>query len=474
MTGRQWRYGAAMMPHLVAGAAGPKELVPLHADVAPTGVLDDCLDARGNQERGDDELDDGHGVEGSVLEAAEEVLSNPVVPDASNSEQFKRLWGSMQLHEAVLDTFCRMAVLSGRLMGDNVANTTTLSESEINNLDKEARCFIVDYLDVLFGPANTTKAHRAANHLRSHLFNHGNLWCGDTSENEGLHRVCKRMFSRSNKRGPTLVLQMMRACETQVEVLRELEDVEEQVGDAVGLGGDLIDSLLESDVDDGGRAAAGRMGGQDFNLMPVKVIPRSRRGNRQMVAELAAQPGLGNLAAALGVSGDSLLVVAQSISFFCKFEWGSPSVVQTAWATASFEGRPRYDHLRFLDSGGMVQFGAIRLVVRVVDGEGEDFVLVHLLQRAAALPRCSLSRTGCERLRWSFVRPDDAWPALVKVPLVNFLRLEHVVPDFRDLAERMGLRSRPSTVPDTPEERHAQRFFTNAYFPWTSREQHPR
>jgi len=208
--------------------------------------------------------------------------------------------------------------------------------------------------------------------------------------------------------------------------------------------------------------------------MPVKMIPRSRRGNRQMVAELAAQPGLGNLAGALGVPGDSLLVVAQSISFFCKFEWGSPSVVQTAWATASFEGRPRYDHVRFLASGGMVLFGAIRLVVRMVDGEGEDFVLVHLLQRAAALPRCSLSRTGCERLSWSFVRPDDAWPALVKVPLVNFLRLEHVVPDFRDLAERRGLRSRPSTVPDTPEERHAQRFFTNAYFPWTSREQHPR
>jgi len=468
-----------MMPHLVAGAVGPKERAPRHAEVAPVRLRGDARDGRGEEECGDNELDDGYGAEGAVLEAAEEALSDPVVPDTSTSEQFKRLWGSAPLHAAVLDTFCRMAVLSGRLMGDNVSQTTLLSEADIESLDEEARCFIVDYLDVLFGPANTTKAHRVANHLRAHLLNHGNLWAGDTSENEGLHRVCKRMFLRSNKRGPTLILQMMRACETQVEVLRELKDAEGEsehgAGDAaaaVGAGADLLDVLSGREGVEGDWVAAGGVQG-DVDPTLVRVLPRSRRGNRQLVAELATRPGLGGLAAALGLSDDSLLVVAQSLSFFCRFEWGSPSAVQTAWATDSYDGRPRFDHLRFLDGGGREQFGALRLVVRMVDGKGEDFVLVHLFRRAAALPNCSLTRTGCQRLAWSFARPDDAWPELVKVPLVNFLRLEHVVPDFRDLADRRGLRARPSTVPDTQGERHAQRFFTNAYFPWTSREQHP-
>jgi len=467
-----------MMPRLVAGAVGPKEFALRHAEVAPVGPCGDARDGRGEEEGGNHELDDGYGAEGAVLEAAEEALPDPVVPDTSTSVQFKRLWGSAPLHEAVLDTFCRTVVLSGRLMGDNVSQTTLLTEADIDSLDQEARCFIVDYLDVLFGPENTTKAHRVANHLRTHLRKHGNLWAGDTSENEGLHRVCKRMFLRSNKRGPTLILQMMRACETQVEVLRELNDVGGESGngagdaEGVGAGADLLDVLLGREGSDGDWVVAGVVQG-DVDPTPVQVLPRSRRGNRQVVAELATRPGLGGLAATLGLSDNSLLVVAQSLSFFCKFEWGSPSVVQTAWATDSYDGRPRFDHLRFLDGGGSEQFGALRLVVRMVDGKGEDFVLVHLFRRAAALSGCSLTRTGCQRLAWSFARPDDAWPELVKVPLVNFLRLEHVVPDFRDLADRRGLRARPTTVPDTQGERHAQRFFTNAYFPWTSREQHP-
>eukprot|EP00168_Porphyra_purpurea_P017247 TRINITY_DN5885_c0_g1_i2.p1 TRINITY_DN5885_c0_g1~~TRINITY_DN5885_c0_g1_i2.p1 ORF type:complete len:457 (-),score=55.69 TRINITY_DN5885_c0_g1_i2:244-1614(-) len=196
MTGQQWRYAAAMMPHLVAGAVSPKELPPVDADVAPAGSCVPTSERRGDEECGDDELDDGHGDGSAVFEAAEEVLADPVVPDTSTSADYKRLWGSAPLHEAVLNVFCRMVVLSEKLMGDNVAETTVLSETAINALDEEARSVIVDYLDILFGPANTTKAHRVAEHLRSHLFSHGNLWAGDSSENEGLHRICKRMFLR--------------------------------------------------------------------------------------------------------------------------------------------------------------------------------------------------------------------------------------------------------------------------------------
>eukprot|EP00168_Porphyra_purpurea_P011698 TRINITY_DN2985_c0_g1_i1.p2 TRINITY_DN2985_c0_g1~~TRINITY_DN2985_c0_g1_i1.p2 ORF type:complete len:118 (+),score=19.01 TRINITY_DN2985_c0_g1_i1:282-635(+) len=116
---------------------------------------------------------------------------------------------------------------------------------------------------------------------------------------------------------------------------------------------------------------------------------------------------MGGVAAALGLSGGSHLVVAQSLSLLSTFEWGSPSVLQTAWATDSYDGRRRLDHLRFLDGDGRERFGACRLVVRLVDGVGENFVVVHLLRWVAALPCCSLTRTGCRLLAWSFPRPVD-------------------------------------------------------------------
>lgn len=61
-----------------------------------------------------------------------------------------------------------------------------------------------------------------------------------------------------------------------------------------------------------------------------------------------------------------------------------------------------------------------------------------------------------------------AFPVLSLVPLKDVQRLEHVVPDFGDLCARYGLRGTPTTIPDTPRERLQQRYFTNAFFRWTS------
>jgi len=458
MTGRQWRYAAVMMPHIIAGIGGPAEVACPHPNAAPTAVPI-AAHVHGRAARiADDMLDDGHGPDGAVLEAGEEVLPDPTVPDMATSAEYQRVFGTSPLHEAVLDVYCRMAVLSGKLMGDNVCDATVMTEAQMRDLDDEARSFIVDYLDVLFGPVNTTKAHRLASHMLSYLLQQGNLWVGDTSENEALHRVCKRMFVRSNKRGPTMILQMMRAAESQTEVLREMHDTEDAAEAS-------IDSFLGQ--------ASGSLRTTEVDLELHRVLPRSRRGNRFTVADLSALPGMGSLVAALGVPQSTSVVVAPSISFFCVFEWGAPAVVQTAHATESYEGRPRYDFLRFLDAGGLKRVGWVRLVVRMVDGEGDDFAVVRLLEPAPPRPHCSLTRFGCERLAWSFPDACADWPTLVKVPLSCFLRLEHVVPDFRDLGDRRGLRARPSTVPDDAAERHASHFFTNAFMPWTSRAQHP-
>jgi len=144
---------------MMAGVGGPAQELPArHTDVAPTQTF---LQRRSSVDN--EELEDGHGPDGVALEAAEEVLPDPIVPDTMSSDKYRRLYGDDLLHVAVLDVYCRMAALGGRLMGDNIADTTRMSERQMRALADEARDFIVDHVDLLFGPVHTTKAHRLAN-----------------------------------------------------------------------------------------------------------------------------------------------------------------------------------------------------------------------------------------------------------------------------------------------------------------------
>lgn len=64
--------------------------------------------------------------------------------------------------------------------------------------------------------------------------------------------------------------------------------------------------------------------------------------------------------------------------------------------------------------------------------------------------------------------PSTGYPTLAVVPIAHIRRLEHVVPDFEALCDRVGLIATHASLPDTPRERDLQRFFPNAFFPWTS------
>jgi len=303
MTGRLWRHGLPMMPHMIAGVGGPLRERPVrHHDAAPTTVAAaDRRTGRGEQE----ELDDGHGQDGAVLEPAEEALPDPTVPDVVSSARYQALFGDLPLHEAVLDAYCRMAALGGRLMGDNIADTVHMSEQQMREVASEATLFVTEYVDVLFGPAHTTKAHRLAAHLLAALLDNGNLWEGDTSENDGLHGPCKRMYKRTNKRGPTIVLQMMRAAEAQTEVLRELR------GASLG-GGEGIQDLLEDEAE-----------ASDVPTAPVPVLARSHRGLRETVSTAAQRLGMESLGALQQQPPDCMVVLSPSFNFFCTFEWGA-------------------------------------------------------------------------------------------------------------------------------------------------------
>jgi len=93
------------------------------------------------------------------------------------------------------------------LFGDNVAESTVLTEATVNDQDEAAKVLGIDYIQTLYGHVNTSKLHRLVQHLRDELRNRGNLWEGDTSVNENLHGSCKRVFNRSSKRGPGVALQ---------------------------------------------------------------------------------------------------------------------------------------------------------------------------------------------------------------------------------------------------------------------------
>jgi len=128
---------------MIAGVGGPAEEHLAHnRDAAPT-------DGTGGRQQtaaaaDGEELDDGHGPDGVFLEATDEVLPDPVVPDVVTSTKYRRLFGTLPLHTAVLDVFCRMAALGGRLMGDNMAETVQMTEKQMRDLADEAQNFIIE------------------------------------------------------------------------------------------------------------------------------------------------------------------------------------------------------------------------------------------------------------------------------------------------------------------------------------------
>jgi len=164
-----------------------------------------------------------------------------------------------------------------------------------------------------------------------------------------------------------------------------------------------------------------------------------------------------------------MLSVGNSTSFMASFEWGAKGFEQRVRAApALYNGKPWWDHVKFRDAvnPSKTRLGLARLVIRAVDGERRDLVVVQLLEEVAPRDGCVLTEFGCVRYKWQ-MDANTGFPALAVVPTGNLQRLEHVVPDFEDLCDRLGLYATPATVPDSPHELPLQRYFVNPFFPWT-------
>jgi len=408
---------------------------------------------------------------------ATDSTGGPPGPDVIHTERYKNVFADLPLHDAVLTTFCRAAQLGGQLFGDNVADTVSLTEAQIVAMEENAVALGVDCIQTLYGHVNTTKLHRLIAHLGDELRGRGNLWEGDTSENERLHASCKRMFRRTNKRGPGVALQMMRCEESQSAVLQELQEADAEQhpeGEPPGVVGtaDVTFRRNSSGLRPPGVAGA------DANVMtahPVQTadISFSGRGTRSTVAELRAMRALGKVGGALGLTDDESVTHHKTVRIMARFEWGAPTVMQHLRAADSFIGKSWFSWVLYkaLDDG--VRWGRLRLVLRSVAGQARSCVVVHRLRRVTARPGCVLSHFGCVRLAWAFDSDDDVYPALELVDVVRILREEDVQTDWYDRAARLGLRDMPSDGTTSAAEWRAARFFTNPFFPWTSRSMRP-
>lgn len=163
------------------------------------------------------------------------------------------------------------------------------------------------------------------------------------------------------------------------------------------------------------------------------------------------------------------VVGAKTLKFNAKFERGARALIQFLRATISFNGKPYLEHLRYKTDNGKGRWGEARLVLRNVGPDRHQCVVVTRLCVAAPRPGWVLKAHGCQRLSWHFSTPQSVWPTVEVVDAPRVLRLESIVPEWRDSEERCGVTAKPSEKPRTPEELLRERFFVNVLYPWTSR-----
>jgi len=415
----------------------------------------------------------------------------------AHSSDFQDYFPNMPVHDAYLETFCQAARLGGMLFGDNVADATAITEETVKDMEEAAMELGVDSIQTLYGHVNTTKLHRLVMHLGDELRARGNLWEGDTSVNEKLHGSCKRMYKRSNKRGPGVALQMMRCEETQSAVIRELCDADEDVSggggrthsapNGPGILSDGASDGSEGEGTEGGLRSSRNAPSSSFPMVsglgtggsssrpPTTTAQLSfkGRGQRVSIRELCRISALASVGTALRMGDQDWVTQHRTMRIVARFEWGAPPVVQHLRAADSFFGKPCFSFVRYEDSAGHLRWGRMRIILRSLGDNRRSCAIVQRLRRATARPGCVLTRYGCVRLAWDFDDGHSSHPALELVDAGRVLRAEDVQVDWYDLSDRLGLRATPSNKQNSAAERRASRFFTNVFYPWTSREQQP-
>lgn len=381
LTGNDWRYTAAYWPSLVAGLFEPR------ADASDALCDQTSRKSMYGSKPKRAETSKGKKRARSSFPTLEESLAALIAASSDCSEAeggsdmeppsafppeteaYMRAFKGMPIRDAVLEVTCRAAALTKRLCGDNCSRSSGMTYAEMADLADEAYVFVTLYVAALFGEVNSSKMHRLGYHLMPALVNNGNLTDGDTSVNEGLHKMCKRTYARTNKKGHSFTLQMVRASEALRFVLDEAEreqlseegpaaarepaepiaprtEDEEQMPEWTG--GEL-DMSSDGDEDSSSNEATSA-GAQRNGVVRKDSGHRQRlRGMRSSIQSLVASSVGGSLlglGAALGVSDDEVIVHRRSMAFAPTIEWGALLGKQRAHCSPSNHGAPWYDFIR--------------------------------------------------------------------------------------------------------------------------------
>jgi len=427
MTGRNWRTFCPYWPFLVAGVVGlPSDD---DGDNAAGGGTSTDRNSHGAAPASTTANDvavftDGWGdVEGDVFAVAEEPTGALPGPSLSTSEQYKKVYKNLPVHDAVLTMFCKAAELNNLLFGDNVLDPNVLFDEDIDDLARAATSLAVDYVQNIYGDIHTTKLHRLARHFGDELQNRGNLWEGDTSVKEYLHGACKRMYQRSNKRGPGVALQMKRCEETQSQVLLELCQ---------------IDATAPSELHVKGTASDEEDTRARRELMSTGGVSVTGRGRAAAVGDLALLLALAGLTDLLSLRDDDKVSFHKTARIVARLECWYQRQMQSVGATKNFMRKPWFSFVKYITGRGQEEsWGHARLILRAVAIQRTCCTVIQRIRTLPPRADCVLSKFKCVRLAWAFDQPSDAWPALDVIDVTKIVRLEDVQPDWYHLGDTL-------------------------------------
>lgn len=303
---------------------------------------------------------------------------------------YRELFGHAFVEDAVLRMMCQAEKLNNLFFGDKKADPEVTTDGEAKAIAQLARD-LVDTIQVLLGERHSTNLHRLAYHLLAELQKVGNLWEGDTSVNESAHSSIKAMFRHTNRVGRSLMMQVLRAVETQTDVLQPFEEEERDAHREAGL----------SAVAQGVAAAAVNApvdGAEEQEYEATEQLKAFKRGVTVSLATVEKRPGLARLAAALGVPPTSTALMVNTIVKHAVFECGALSVRQQVRGTVTFRGTPWFSFIRYKCADGRTQWGMVKVVLRAVAGARRSCVVVPCMRRAEAHRACDLTEFGCQRL----------------------------------------------------------------------------
>lgn len=285
----------------------------------------------------------------------------------------------------------------------------------------------------------------------------GDFTMADTTPNEQKHKQEKEAYKRTNRDAATTGCQLLAVVQARAIIQEgvdkvdaessENKEAEETAATAAEL---LSDGFADSD------AASGDMDGD----IPVPgVVPKALResGVRMSVQALAERPGLGELPSLFDIPSYAEVSVITTCRFTAVHECHALPCTELLRSSDIYYCTAWYDCVRSRsDARDQVHMGQVRVIVAgETAGCMETCAVDDVMVAAPPLSSSPLAAAGYQRRRWAFDNNAAVWPALVRAPLSDVLRIVHIAPDVQLLApsglmvphavqagtERMGIRA---------------------------------